>query len=168
MFFALSVLGREPSTLSWDMEGLAPAFGSKGNGTNCIFNLLCDEAQHRSSAFCSLVVFTSHFEATRGLFWDGPHNFEPRLDDEGDTRAGTPSPNFRTTPSGGRLTHDVMLNMYQAHMHNGSTVESGFEAEILRPRSRDLPYSVSIRQSRRVHSHWSHFLTNLGNSLISE
>ncbi|GBL78669.1 hypothetical protein AVEN_65241-1 [Araneus ventricosus] len=28
--------------------------------------------------------------ATRGLFWDGPRNCEPRSDDEDDTWAGTP------------------------------------------------------------------------------
>ncbi|GBL80745.1 hypothetical protein AVEN_165120-1, partial [Araneus ventricosus] len=33
----------------------------------------------------SLVIFKSRFEAIRGLFWDGPRNFEPRSDDEGDT-----------------------------------------------------------------------------------
>ncbi|GBN91404.1 hypothetical protein AVEN_111245-1 [Araneus ventricosus] len=41
--------------------------------------------------------------ATRAIFWDGPRSFEPRSDDEGDTSAGTPSQNFRTTPAGGHL-----------------------------------------------------------------
>ncbi|GBN61340.1 hypothetical protein AVEN_265253-1, partial [Araneus ventricosus] len=60
----------------------------------------------------SLVILTSRFEATRGLFWDGPRNFEPRSDDEDDTCAGTPSPNFHATPTGGRLatTHDLACN----------------------------------------------------------
>ncbi|GBM13573.1 hypothetical protein AVEN_123986-1 [Araneus ventricosus] len=35
--------------------------------------------------FTRLVVLTSRFEATRGLFWDGPSDFEPRSDDEDDT-----------------------------------------------------------------------------------
>ncbi|GBM19518.1 hypothetical protein AVEN_107989-1 [Araneus ventricosus] len=35
--------------------------------------------------FLSLVILTSRFEATRGLFWDVPRNFEPRSDDEDDT-----------------------------------------------------------------------------------
>ncbi|GBM00423.1 hypothetical protein AVEN_179232-1 [Araneus ventricosus] len=54
----------------------------------------------------------SQFEATRGLFWDRPPNFEPRSDDEDDTRAGTPSPNFRTTPTEGHLprTYDLTCN----------------------------------------------------------
>ncbi|GBL83691.1 hypothetical protein AVEN_132618-1 [Araneus ventricosus] len=47
-------------------------------------------------------MLTSRFEATRGLFWDGPRNFGPQSDD--DTGAGNSSPNFRTTPAGGRFT----------------------------------------------------------------
>ncbi|GBM59577.1 hypothetical protein AVEN_30078-1 [Araneus ventricosus] len=39
----------------------------------------------------------------RGLFWDGPRNFEPRSDDEDDAGLAPPSPNFRATPTGGRL-----------------------------------------------------------------
>ncbi|GBN58540.1 hypothetical protein AVEN_16692-1 [Araneus ventricosus] len=56
----------------------------------------------------------SRFEARRELFWDGPRNFELQLDDEDDTRAGTPSSNLRTTVVGGRLTHDVRFNINQA------------------------------------------------------
>ncbi|GBM96565.1 hypothetical protein AVEN_45828-1 [Araneus ventricosus] len=60
----------------------------------------------------------SRFERTRSLFWDGPRIVEPRSDDEYDTcvcvreRDGTPSPNFRTTPTGGRShpTHDLAHN----------------------------------------------------------
>ncbi|GBN54183.1 hypothetical protein AVEN_97301-1 [Araneus ventricosus] len=51
----------------------------------------------------SLVILTSHFEATRGVFWVGTRNFEPRSDDESDARACAPSPSFRATPAGGRL-----------------------------------------------------------------
>ncbi|GBM78788.1 hypothetical protein AVEN_81960-1 [Araneus ventricosus] len=49
---------------------------------------------------------------TRGLFWDGPRNFEPWSDDEDDTWASTPSPNFHATPAGGRLanTDDLACN----------------------------------------------------------
>ncbi|GBM84447.1 hypothetical protein AVEN_6202-1 [Araneus ventricosus] len=55
------------------------------------------------------VIITFHFEATRGLFSDGLRHFEPWSDEEDDTRAGTPSLNFRTTPAGGRLapTYDL-------------------------------------------------------------
>ncbi|GBM82761.1 hypothetical protein AVEN_272318-1 [Araneus ventricosus] len=60
----------------------------------------------------SLVILTSRFESTRGLFWDGPRNFHPRSDDEDDTRAGTPSPNFHATPTRRRLatTYDLTCN----------------------------------------------------------
>ncbi|GBM85849.1 hypothetical protein AVEN_37495-1 [Araneus ventricosus] len=43
----------------------------------------------------------SIFEATRGLFWNEPRNFEPQTDDVDDTCAATPIPNFRTTSAGG-------------------------------------------------------------------
>ncbi|GBL86006.1 hypothetical protein AVEN_89066-1 [Araneus ventricosus] len=36
------------------------------------------------------VILISRFEATRGLFWDGPRNFEPQSDDENDTWASNP------------------------------------------------------------------------------
>ncbi|GBM12620.1 hypothetical protein AVEN_146797-1 [Araneus ventricosus] len=32
-----------------------------------------------------LLLEEFHFETTRGLFWNGPRNFEPRSDDEDDT-----------------------------------------------------------------------------------
>ncbi|GBM11903.1 Transposon Tf2-6 polyprotein [Araneus ventricosus] len=47
-----------------------------------------------------LVILTSCFEATRGLFWDGPRNFELRSDDE--DLSWHPPPDFRTTPMGRR------------------------------------------------------------------
>ncbi|GBM04747.1 hypothetical protein AVEN_20192-1 [Araneus ventricosus] len=37
----------------------------------------------------SLVILTSRFEATRGLFWERHRHFEPRSDDEDDSSAGT-------------------------------------------------------------------------------
>ncbi|GBL64963.1 hypothetical protein AVEN_171693-1, partial [Araneus ventricosus] len=51
----------------------------------------------------SLVILMSRFEVTRGLFWDGPRNFESWSDEEGRAWAGTPDQNSRTTPAGGRL-----------------------------------------------------------------
>ncbi|GBM29384.1 hypothetical protein AVEN_253906-1 [Araneus ventricosus] len=49
----------------------------------------------------SLVILTSHFEATHGLFWDEHHNFEMRSDDEDDTWESTPtSPSFHTITAG--------------------------------------------------------------------
>ncbi|GBM78898.1 hypothetical protein AVEN_12522-1 [Araneus ventricosus] len=54
----------------------------------------------------------SRFEATRGLFCNGNHNFQPRPDDENDTLPGNCSPNFHTTPAGGYLTlmYDLKWN----------------------------------------------------------
>ncbi|GBM52788.1 hypothetical protein AVEN_34201-1 [Araneus ventricosus] len=48
---------------------------------------------------------------TRGLFWDGPRDFEPRSDDE-DEELASPFPNFHATPMGGRLTttYDLACN----------------------------------------------------------
>ncbi|GFW76981.1 hypothetical protein TNCV_2593611 [Trichonephila clavipes] len=37
-------------------------------------------------------------------FGDGPRNFEPWSNDVDDTLAGTPSPNYHTTPTGGRFS----------------------------------------------------------------
>ncbi|GBM02288.1 hypothetical protein AVEN_108828-1 [Araneus ventricosus] len=53
---------------------------------------------------------TSRFEVTRGLFWDGFHNFEPRSDSA--PLSSIPSPKFRTTPAGGLLTHDLTCNRH--------------------------------------------------------
>ncbi|GBN57661.1 hypothetical protein AVEN_23965-1 [Araneus ventricosus] len=63
-----------------------------------------------------------------------------------------PSPNFRATPTGGRLatTYDLVCNRPYATgnrpyppcmpvgIHGGSSVESGFEPATLRSRGRDL------------------------------
>ncbi|GBN98685.1 hypothetical protein AVEN_137680-1 [Araneus ventricosus] len=54
-------------------------------------------------------------EATRGLFWDGPRNFEPWSLDEDDTWVGIPSPNFHATPTGGRLTTTYDLRCNRPH-----------------------------------------------------
>ncbi|GBN61806.1 hypothetical protein AVEN_112534-1, partial [Araneus ventricosus] len=43
-----------------------------------------------------------------------------------------PSPNFRITPPGGHLIHEVKFNVHQVHIHGGSSVESGFEPWTLR------------------------------------
>ncbi|GBN07629.1 hypothetical protein AVEN_115647-1 [Araneus ventricosus] len=86
----------------------------------------------------SLVILRSRFETTRGLFWDGPRNFETQSDDKDDTCADTLPLNFRTTPANGRLTHGVRFNEHQAHMHVGYSDGSGFEYGSLQPQSRDL------------------------------
>ncbi|GBN02106.1 hypothetical protein AVEN_9675-1 [Araneus ventricosus] len=61
-----------------------------------------------------LVILKSCFEATLVLFWDGPRHFEPQSDDKDDARAGSPSPNFRTTPTGGRFVPNVRFNVQLA------------------------------------------------------
>ncbi|GBO22365.1 hypothetical protein AVEN_6037-1 [Araneus ventricosus] len=49
----------------------------------------------------------------------------------------TLSPNFRTSPVRGYLTH-VRFNLHQAHKHSGFSVESGIEPVGRRSRSQDL------------------------------
>ncbi|GBN67471.1 hypothetical protein AVEN_15913-1 [Araneus ventricosus] len=46
-----------------------------------------------------LVILTSRFEATRGLFREGSRNFDLRSDDKDDTSAVINSPNLGTTPA---------------------------------------------------------------------
>ncbi|GBM96852.1 hypothetical protein AVEN_126644-1 [Araneus ventricosus] len=45
-------------------------------------------------------------------------------DDEDYTWDGASSPNFRATPAGGRLAHDVSFSMHKAHIQGRSSVES--------------------------------------------
>ncbi|GBN43621.1 hypothetical protein AVEN_57013-1, partial [Araneus ventricosus] len=68
---------------------------------------------------------------TRGLFWDALRDFEPGSDDEDNTRAGTPSPNFRTTPAGGHLapTYDLVCNRFHTRR-----IFSGIRFRTWRPR----------------------------------
>ncbi|GBM51275.1 hypothetical protein AVEN_267141-1 [Araneus ventricosus] len=53
------------------------------------------------------------------------------------------------------LTHDVRFNIHQAHMHGGSSVESGFEPGALRSRRQDL----TTRPPQPDNIHW--ILSNL-------
>ncbi|GBM83943.1 hypothetical protein AVEN_74042-1 [Araneus ventricosus] len=57
------------------------------------------------------VILASRSEATRGLFWDGPRNFEPL---SGDALAGSQSPNFRTTHTAVRLASYAGFSVQQA------------------------------------------------------
>ncbi|GBN70497.1 hypothetical protein AVEN_256454-1 [Araneus ventricosus] len=76
--------------------------------------LLFSSLMKKEVASFNLVILTSRFEATRGLFGDGPRNFEPRSHDEDRTTSelAIPSPNFHATPTGGRLatTYDLTCN----------------------------------------------------------
>ncbi|GBM50875.1 hypothetical protein AVEN_178144-1 [Araneus ventricosus] len=51
-----------------------------------------------------LVKLTSRFEATRGLFWDGPHHFEDDQMTRTILESVSPPPKFYTTPAAGCLT----------------------------------------------------------------
>ncbi|GBN66804.1 hypothetical protein AVEN_220844-1 [Araneus ventricosus] len=68
----------------------------------------------------SLVKFVPRAAATGGLFWDRSRKFKLLSDDEDDTLAGNPSPNFLTMPKDGHLMSDLEY-----------TRESGFEREAL-------------------------------------
>ncbi|GBO22799.1 hypothetical protein AVEN_29626-1 [Araneus ventricosus] len=84
-----------------------------------------------------VIFVTSRFEATRGLFWVGPRHFEPQSDAEEDTRAGTPSPNFRTTSAGGHMSPTDQ--MHQTSLHGGSSVEWGSNLVPFSPEIETLP-----------------------------
>ncbi|GBO27993.1 hypothetical protein AVEN_226104-1 [Araneus ventricosus] len=59
------------------------------------------------------------------------------------------SPNFRTTPTGGRLdlSHDLTCNI-----HGGSTVESSFEPGALVPEAVTLPLEIRVCEEQSVKS----------------
>ncbi|GBO24472.1 hypothetical protein AVEN_260460-1, partial [Araneus ventricosus] len=59
-----------------------------------------------------LVILTSRFEGTRGMFRDGSRTFDLRSDDKDDTSAVINSPTLGTTPAARRsaITHDVACN----------------------------------------------------------
>ncbi|GFX10085.1 hypothetical protein TNCV_4539561 [Trichonephila clavipes] len=63
--------------------------------TNVVAFIVFEEGFHQP------IKLTKHY--TRA-FGDGPRNFEPWSSDVDDTRAGTPSPNYHTTPTGGRFS----------------------------------------------------------------
>ncbi|GBN07048.1 hypothetical protein AVEN_150760-1 [Araneus ventricosus] len=72
---------------------------------------------------------------TRGLFWDGPLNFEPQSDDEDDTSAGTP---FSKLPRQREEFWQLrMIYSATGPIRGGSSVESGFEPGVLWPQGRD-------------------------------
>ncbi|GBM57752.1 hypothetical protein AVEN_50743-1 [Araneus ventricosus] len=68
------------------------------------------------------VQFTFRFKATRGVFGDGPRNFEPRSEDD-------------LITSLSKFSHQTSgrFPVHQAHLHDGSSMESGLEPGTLRP-----------------------------------
>ncbi|GBN86358.1 hypothetical protein AVEN_25062-1 [Araneus ventricosus] len=85
-------------------------------------------------------------EATQGLFWGGPRDFEPWSDNE-DIRTGTLSPKFCTTTAGGRLTptYDLTCNSPDTRR----IFSARFEPGILRLKGRHLTSRPSLPQKLR-------------------
>ncbi|GBM65191.1 hypothetical protein AVEN_130588-1 [Araneus ventricosus] len=107
--------------------------------------LECRSSHHLLPAphFCSsgFLSFEENSLQHEGMtFWDGPRHFRPRSNDEDDTSAGTPSPNFGTTPAGGRLapTYDLMYTTDLQYNLVLNMEPSGYEAETLPPAHRGL------------------------------
>ncbi|GFW37714.1 hypothetical protein TNCV_4629191 [Trichonephila clavipes] len=69
------------------------------------------------------------------VFSDGPLNFEPWSSDEGNTRAGTPSPNFPTPSTRRRMKPD----RFNVHPSSTRQVFSGTRA-----RTRDTPATSDL------------------------
>ncbi|GBL78791.1 hypothetical protein AVEN_65329-1 [Araneus ventricosus] len=65
--------------------------------------------------------------ATRGLFWDGPRNFEPWSDDQDVIGAGHPTtPSFHAISAEKHFT-STDLTYLRPHLLGGSLVESDLE-----------------------------------------
>ncbi|GBM12399.1 hypothetical protein AVEN_211578-1 [Araneus ventricosus] len=69
----------------------------------------------------------------RGLFWEGPHNFEPQSNDEDDASLSKPPRH-----TGGRAFGADVCSVHPARLHGCTSAESDFEPGSLRPRRRDL------------------------------
>ncbi|GBN90847.1 hypothetical protein AVEN_90765-1 [Araneus ventricosus] len=82
----------------------------------------------------SYVILKSHFKATRGLFWDGPFNFEPRSDDEDDIRDGA-SPLRTSAPHQREDVGSPMCDL-MCHTRNKRRIFSGIG---FRPRNLSAP-----------------------------
>ncbi|GFX49451.1 hypothetical protein TNCV_3342291 [Trichonephila clavipes] len=76
-------------------------------------------------------------------FRNGHHHFEPWSRGDDDTRARTPSPNYHTTPTGGRL------NSQQINEHHSLTRRvfngSGLDLMIWQPQSYTLTTWLPLR-----------------------
>ncbi|GBM09333.1 hypothetical protein AVEN_135061-1 [Araneus ventricosus] len=84
----------------------------------------------------SLVIFTSRFEATRGLFWDGPHILNRGQMTRTTNELAPPSPSFKLphNTSGRAFSPDV----HQTRLYDDSAVESVLNLEPSTPPGRDL------------------------------
>ncbi|GBL98433.1 hypothetical protein AVEN_187762-1 [Araneus ventricosus] len=89
--YELGEIRRSPSKLCGRFNKQVPISHSTPTGISVVYIFLKYELQAVVLfKWFSLIIFTSRFEATRRLFWDGPRNFEPHSDDEDDIRADTP------------------------------------------------------------------------------
>ncbi|GBO29555.1 hypothetical protein AVEN_266781-1 [Araneus ventricosus] len=90
---------------------------------------------HTTSWVLAQLIYTLHFEATRGLFWNGPRNFELCSDDEGDTHLCK-----RSRRISGRTSGSNGLAVQKTRLHGSSWMElSGPEAETLPLGHRGVP-----------------------------
>ncbi|GBM01339.1 hypothetical protein AVEN_135766-1 [Araneus ventricosus] len=92
-----------------------------------------------------LVIFTSRFEATRGLFWEGSLNFEPRSDEDG-CLSWHPSPS------------DVRLRRHRVYTAD-LWWNQGLSLESFGPGARDLTTRLQppLKVLESIHTHMVHF-----------
>ncbi|GBN34707.1 hypothetical protein AVEN_108342-1 [Araneus ventricosus] len=86
----------------------------------------------------------TRFEATRGLFWDGPLNLGPRSDDEDDTGEGTSPPNFSITQAGGHFPSQ------QAHIPREFSIQPCFDLEPSCLETETLPLGYRAQVESRI------------------
>ncbi|GBM85804.1 hypothetical protein AVEN_273658-1, partial [Araneus ventricosus] len=92
---------------------------------------------------------------TRGLFWDGPRSFEPWSDDEDDAWDGTPSPNFRVTPTGGCLAARYDLACNRPHTRSDLQWNLVSNLEPSGPKVETLPLGHRcFATARDFHTQW--------------
>ncbi|GBN08507.1 hypothetical protein AVEN_111936-1 [Araneus ventricosus] len=72
------------------------------------------------------LTFTARFAARRGLFWDGPLNFEPWSVDESDT-CDDPLQTSAPNHINGRALLPDGFSVRRSRLHCDSWMESGFE-----------------------------------------
>ncbi|GBM94286.1 hypothetical protein AVEN_154619-1 [Araneus ventricosus] len=97
-----------------------------------------------SALFARLRIPYFRFEAIRGQFWNGLLHFEPRSDDESDTWADIPSPNFRATLPERRETEGgrQLLEFYTIPCPR-------FQDPSASPASAPPPFSQRVRMSTK-------------------
>ncbi|GBM33529.1 hypothetical protein AVEN_273022-1 [Araneus ventricosus] len=110
---------------------------------------------NRILLYNSLVLLTSRFEATRGLFWYRPRHFELRSDDEDDAWSDT-LPNIRTTPTNTiKRLHTIrrvflikLLRPYRTTATQALNVLSGIPPSHIRAKMEYLRFQMWTCRSR--------------------